>query len=63
MQDLKMNKSFKDTKLSLSAEMAKLAAAKVKFQDFHFEVELGVNGLGMPWYIAHSNIPWLNHRS
>lgn len=43
-----MNKCFRNTKLSLSAEMAKLVAAKVKFQDFHFEVELGVNGLGMP---------------
>lgn len=58
-----MNKCFRNTKLSLSAEMAKLVAAKVKFQDFHFEVELGVNGLGMPRYITHSNIPSLNHRS
>lgn len=38
MQALKMNKLFKNTKLSLCAEMAKLAAAKVKFQDFHFEL-------------------------
>lgn len=45
---LKMNKCFRNINLTLSAEMAKLIAAKVKFQDFHFEVELGVNGLGMP---------------
>lgn len=45
---LKMNKCFRNINLALSAEMAKLIAAKVKFQDFHFEVELGVNGLGMP---------------
>lgn len=48
MPALEVNKCFRNTKLSLSAEMAKLVAAKVRFQDFHFEVELGVNGLGMP---------------